>query len=518
MGLYDYPQKQQQPEFELDYFLSNIAVLGGPLSGKTTFMKSFLVQITRAVIQYGYKENIYIIDFGGSLGDYGNLPNVCACFNGRNEEDIKRVFKTIDNELDKKLDVLKNQNFNKFFQENFNDCPQHTTLIIENLNSFLSDERYASYQEKLHQFCRDGLSKGLTVVVSANELSGISRLLSNFSQKVVFDMPTDNYFEIFNSKVLKPMKLPGRGLINRDSSVFEFQCILPFPCDEAESLNRLIEESGKKISCNKLLSFPVVLTTENFAENCTGSQIKSSENITVGLDYYTHYSVDVDIKQNRAIAIYGKRQFGKTNLLRLLLNKLKQNKNCRFVYLDDGREELLEFFDSANDKISNFYFTEVAEFRDFLVDNGYGGTYSSSHPQKGKSGFVEKTPFTVFVLQNKSLFLSAIDSKFLMGALFPDMISKAEARNFLFIFSDVRRFSGELMDVRSTFNNSISTAFLLDNIGDFVNDKGKNTVFGEMDPKELKAEYAKCSIGDGYFYDVSSDNLQKIKFLHTKNF
>ena len=36
---------------------------------------------------------------------------------------------------------------------------------------------------------------------------------------------------------------------------------------------------------------------------------------------------------------------------------------------------------------------------------------------------------------------------------------------------------------------------------------------GEMDVKELKTEYARCELGDGYFYDIESDELKKVKFL-----
>ncbi len=514
MGLYDYPQEQKQPEFEMDYFLSNIAVLGGVLSGKTTFVKSLLVQITRAVMQYDYKENIYIIDFGGNLGDYADLPNVRACFNGRNEEDVRRVFKTIDIELEKKVDKLKNMNFNRFFEENPDECPAHTTLIIENLNSFLSDERYADYQDKIHQLCRDGISKGLTVVISANETNGIGRLLPSFAQKVAFDIPSDSYYEIFNTKVLKPIKTPGRGLINKDSSVFEFQCILPFAKEESTSLNQLIEKAGEQIESSKLLSFPYVLTSENFDEYLDKAYETNKDDIVVGLEYYQHEPVSIDISRDHAIAIYGKRQFGKSNLLRVIFNKLKEKKFTRFVFLDDGREELKEFYDGSEEGLSHFYHTSVEDFRNFLADYGYGGTYSSSHPLKGKSGTLEETPFTVFVMQSKMLFLANTDSKRLMETIIPEMISNAEKRNYLFIFSDVRKFSGDMSHTRMSFNNSISIAFLLDNIADFVFGRGQDTVFGDMDPVELKAEYAKCSIGDGYFYDVAADKHKKVKFIY----
>ena len=56
-------------------------------------------------------------------------------------------------------------------------------------------------------------------------------------------------------------------------------------------------------------------------------------------------------------------------------------------------------------------------------------------------------------------------------------------------------------------------AFLLNDIADFVENKGGKTAFGEFDAKEMKKEYAKCERGDGYFFDISRDVLIKMKFL-----
>lgn len=37
-----------------------------------------------------------------------------------------------------------------------------------------------------------------------------------------------------------------------------------------------------------------------------------------------------------------------------------------------------------------------------------------------------------------------------------------------------------------------------------------------MDVKYLKEEYAICEIGDGYYYDVEADKLQKIKLIKSE--
>lgn len=519
MGLYDAPQNQDQPKFYLDSYKNNVAVFGGPMTGKTTFVKTLLFRLNQNPDQKP-EEDIYIIDFGGNIGKYGKLPNVCACFDNSNEENIKRIFKTLDARLAENAKALGSENFLSFAETQPDRCPAHITLIIENLNAFLADERYSTYQETLMHFCRDGISKGLSVVVTANDLVGTSRMMSYFGQKVAFEMPADSYFEIFNTKVSKPMKLPGRGLINLESSVFEFQAFLPYV--EESQLDELFQAADPKRAGKKLIGFPSVLTRENCSRYCSVDLASGAKRdaVMVGLDYYEQRPVYVNLSECRSIGIYGKRQFGKTNLLTLLINGiLAQKKTVRILLFDDGRKQLQEFCRSdCGDRVETVYFSNVEEFRDYLTENGYGGkrsvrTARLTTPPQPIDAPLQQTPFTVFVLQSKSLYLSTDnpDVSPLMRIMLPDMIANAEARDYMFIFSDVKRITAA--DVQGSFNSNISLAFLLDNIGDFVADKGSKSVFSEMDAKELKATYAKCSVGDGYYFDVESDELRKIKIL-----
>ena len=515
MGIYDAPQIQQQPILYLNPFRSNIAIFGGPMTGKTTFIKAYLVRIHEKK-EIASRENIYIIDFGGNIGEYSRLESVCACFDNSNEENIKRIFKTLERRMDENARELKSDNYYSLYTKDPARCPIHLTLIIENLNAFLADERYAAYQERLMRLCRDGLSKGLSVIVTANDITGTNRLMANFGQKVAFEMPSDNYFEIFNTKVNKPMKLPGRGIVNIASNTYEFQGFVPFAGNEELELRSLISECSTLKNKNKMAAFNGVLTLDNVSKFSENALIKGQrDDILVGLDYYEHKPVFLNVKESRSIAIYGKRQFGKSNLLRIIVRAvMRANKGARFVYLDDGRKQLEEFQNVGSD---NVYLTNVESLRDYLTEHGYGGkrsvrTAKANVPQKQIDSVIsDDTPFTVFVLQSKALYQSSADATYLMKGWIPEMIGNADARNYLFIFSDVRNISAP--EVRIPFNNSISVAFVLDNIGEFVADKGSKSVFGEMDSRELKTEYAKCSVGDGYYYDVEADVLEKLRFI-----
>lgn len=357
IGQYDAPQIQKQPILYLDPYRSNIAIFGAPMSGKTTLIKTMLVRLHENMEQ-APGENIYLIDFGGNIGSYGKLRNVCACFDNTNEENIKRVFRTIEKRLADNAKQLDSQSYYSVVTKTPEKAPTHIFLIIENINAFLADERYASYQDKLIRFCRDGLSKGLTVVITANETAGINRLLSNFGQKYAFEMPNESYYDIFGAKVNKPMKLPGRGIANIDAATYEFQCFLPFPTrDDDDSLAKLIEKTAKYPNDHVMAAFSEDLTWDNYLYYCAKDAFKlpSDDHVVVGLDYYEHKPVAVNIAESRSIAIYGKRKFGKSNLLQLLLNDISKSS----AILDEDAHEHMEisFWDIEADEIYGFILT-----------------------------------------------------------------------------------------------------------------------------------------------------------------
>lgn len=507
LGVYDAPDIQQQPLLEIDSLKSNIAVFGGPMSGKTRLIETMLVRMTENIGQ-SVPEDVYIIDFGGNLGDYAELPIVCGCFDNSNEENVRRVFKIIEERVRENARQLGSRNYYTA-SANPEKCPRHLTLMIENLNAFLADERYAAYQDQLMKFCRDGLSKGLTVVFTANDTSGISRYLTNFGQKFAFNMPAVSYVDIFGSKTISTMNNPGRGLVTIENSVYEFQAFLPFaPKNEENELHALIKRYSEYTNPHKLMALPETLTTRNLPECCPHEIKIRRDQLVFGLDYYDHQLMSIDAKRVRSIGIYGKKGFGKTNLLQLLVSQIYNNhKDARFLLVDDGREQLkpIRKMLSSSD---HQYFDSLSDLRQYLSRNGYG----LNEKQGGPAGELKETPYTVFVLQSRNLYHQSTqsDSSYLMTQ-FMTMILNAEKRNYMFIFPDIKIISDA--DRRDRFNSNISVAFLLDNIAEFIADKGNKTAFGEFEAKELKAMFARCSVGDGYYYDTDADDLHKVKLI-----
>ena len=121
---------------------------------------------------------------------------------------------------------------------------------------------------------------------------------------------------------------------------------------------------------------------------------------------------------------------------------------------------------------------------------------------------------TVFVLQSKMMYLSANGEKQFINNILPKLAAAAEEQDLIFIFTDVQKITDQ--ETNNFFNNSLNCIFLLDNIAEFAGERGQKSVFGSMDIKSLKEEYARCEKGDGYYYDIEADKLVKLKFIKTE--
>ncbi|MEE0264905.1 MAG: FtsK/SpoIIIE domain-containing protein [Acutalibacteraceae bacterium] len=561
LGHQDIPVIQEQPEFMVDLLQTNLLLFGTSMSGKTNFLKLLIT-----VLHKQYREcdeQMFILDFGGALSEFETLPLVAAYFDNSNEEYVKRVFKLLDDQLKDNISKLKGKNYCSCD----NAQPIHTTLFIDNVNAFLDEPRYATYQEKLAKICRDGLSKGITIVMTASSTKGLSQYMNSFKQKIALEMPVENYLDIFSHKVIPVGNNPGHGYANvtlipkNITGTFPMQTAYEIQLNFADNIHSgefefNVQKYFADRTVKKYKRFPQVLDQKGFDKLVEDN--KEDENITeqsagnkaiVGLDYTECKPFEVNYDSARVIAIYGKKEFGKTNLLRRMLKEMLVDENYRFVFFDDGREQLKKYIsDEVTPENRKKYINGIEEHiikqkdivnrkvidvtvklspiqlfikcihENFMDLTGIKRLSNSVFTEVfGNNMYLEPSSAeiynknTVFVLQSKFLYMNTIAAKIFMEIILPSMAAQAEEKNWIFIFADVKNINDS--EIRDNFNSVIETAFLLDNIAEFVSERGQKSVFGNMDVKSLKDEYAHCEIGDGYVYSIEKDELVKVKFI-----
>lgn len=526
MGKQDIPIIQKQPPFRVDLLESNIILFGSAMSGKTNFLKLIITSLhkTRNV----NNENIFILDFGGALSeDYENLPLVAACFDNSNEEYVKRVFRLMENQLRSNISKLKGKNF----QSDECESIPHTTLIIDNINLFLDEPRYTAYRESLFKICRDGLSKGITVVATASSIKGFGSMLNSFKQKIALEMPAESYSEIFGSKTISVGTEPGRGIANitllPDADwTFPSQRAYEVLLYEAEKIDDDFMEKVKakfKTTVKKYIRFPDTLS-ENEYKEITGN---NPDNTNIGLDYTECKPVSIDLKKTRAVAMYDRKTKLNIDTLDRLLEPYYNKDDVRICILDDGRKELLKISEKTSNceyiqskdnnkhsplqQLIGYIHCNITDLSALTIPPYNNSVLSICRRDLASDNPIYENKTTIFVLHSKQLYTASNASEIFLSYIFPELKSLAEEYNLIFIFSDVKSINSK--DSREALNSNIDVALLFDNISEFVNDRGNNSVFGYMDVKALKEEYARCEDGDGYYYNIDEDDLKKVRFI-----
>lgn len=532
LGRYDDPDHQRQADYKVDLCKNNLAIFGSAMSGKTTLIKTLLVRLHQRA-DAPEEEEVYILDFSNNLVLYRDLPCIVGYFDGSREEDVRRAFRRVEERLAENIKNLRGKVYAELSRDEMEakNRPIHVTLILDGLNTFYGNERYRLYQDELLKLARDGLSKAVTVVVSAVDSSvGGGRLLNCFSRIIAFDIPQEKYADLFGCKVEKPPSMQGRGIANRDAAAYEFHAYYPYDSDlypgdkgEEEALSTLNAELRKHrgnyeaLQKRKILVFTDVLDEESWKRFCPHEPSFTPGFLTAGLDYYTFAPVTLELSTARCIAIYGRKSSGKTNLLRLLLRGARVIPGVRFVLWDDGRGELEQVKDLTEGAsiVEVFHRQEfetvVREYFD-LPDSIFNALEADNKGSRPVPVPKEKRPFTVFVVQSREAYqqVPGGSGRHLLVRIQP-FIDSAASEKALFIFSDVQRIPAA--DIYSYFNYSIAQAFLLYDIADFVRDRGSGTVFSNMDQTELRERFGLCDQGDGFFYDLEKASIQKVKFI-----
>ena len=568
IGKYDIPSKQRQSPFQINLINSNIAIFGSALSGKTNLLKLIINCLHKKSDEIN--EQIFILDFSGALQEYKGLPLVSAYFDNSNEEYVKRVFRIMETILKKNIKELGSKNF----AAGRTIKTPHTTFIIDNLNAFVDEARYTAYQEKFGRLCRDGRSRGISIIFTATDTKGIGRYLLSFEQKIALNLAQEKCTELFGVKSETLGNIAGRGYANvteRPNGIigtfdlnapYEVQILRSSDITDEKShfVAKLREKfdydettSEYKRKVKRFQTFPQDLLPTDFQElkqpYSQDDKIPSDKFVEVGLDYVDFKPIGVDFEDSRVVGIYGKREFGKTNLLKILLEGLSVTKaSSRIVFFDDGRKQLYDFYkpvknDSKYTYIGDFAPIKVAladgriidrklspmhqfykllheEYislnRDFqdnpILNQIYGVDDENIMVDDIPSGYDRgDAPKTIFIIQSKSVYLNTKTNSDFIHYILPELIDIAESNDLIFIFTDVKKITDA--EVNSEFNSSLKIVFLLDNIAEFASERGGKSVFGEMDQKSLKEDYARCEIGDGYYYNVEADLLKKAKFI-----
>ncbi|WP_344075382.1 type VII secretion protein EccCa, partial [Nocardiopsis metallicus] len=228
IGLADLPREQRQCAADLDFTggESNIVILGGPQSGKSTMVRTMISSLA-----WRYPPGrvaVYAIDFGGgSLAPFAELPHVAGVA-GRSELELaQRILADVRGQLDLREQV---------FQQSGLDSPAalrraraagrlpagthgDVFLLIDGWAGLR--EAFPDVDDVLTDIVSRGPSLGVHTVLTSSAANQIrTKLQSLFGGRFELRL-TDSYDSQHGRKVAErmPRDVPGRGLRSDEAFV-----------------------------------------------------------------------------------------------------------------------------------------------------------------------------------------------------------------------------------------------------------------------------------------------------------
>jgi len=366
IGLVDKPLEQVQEPLMLDFSgaSGHLAIVGSPQSGKSTLLRTIFASF---IVAHSPRDTqLYGIDLGGGLlQEFEKAPHVGSIFNRTKREKIHlliRKMRTIIEErviLFQELQIdsmvtyrLRRQN-GEFSKVPFGDV----FLIIDNFAQLQRD--FDQLDAEILEIVSNGLNYGVHVIVAINRWSELPpKLRQNFGTRLELHLHDPLESELGKAVAAAlPASLPGRGL-TRDRCYF--QTALPYvsgmvgsslgvPIQTAlKDLVQRAQRSWQGAGAPQVRVLPSSVKWHDLPQP-RGNQ---PSGVPIGLDEFQLAPVYIDLisTADPHFLIFGDRESGKTNLLRLWMRGLEQrysSDQVQFAILD-YRGNLLDLAGSTH--------------------------------------------------------------------------------------------------------------------------------------------------------------------------
>ena len=343
------------------------------------------------------------------------------------------------------------------------------------------------------------------------QTNGISyKYMSNFSTKIcLFCNSSDEYGTLFDRCRMQPKGVPGRGLIQIDNTVFEFQSYLAFDgereLDRVKSVKAFVSSTNNKNKGCVAKRIPAIPSILDRAYIATNYSLAKPYILPVGIDYETVEFEEMNLAKALTIAISGKESSGKTNFLSLIMQYCQENVFDYEVkaYIIDGYEKQLEKFSGCGfvekytvdynelDNIFSEFEEELAERKEIVREEGMDA--------------LRDMPLLLCVIENSTVFDANALSKQTVD-MYKKIINNYKQFKVLIVFSNVPNMG--------TGYGASDMMKLMKEINEFyVFDDLSNVKIFDFGAAILRQHKKPIELGDAY--KITSDgSISKIRTIH----
>lgn len=503
VGIYDDPDNQLQDTYELNVFSENTMIVGSSMTGKTNLLQLIIRGIAN---KYTPKEvTIYIVDFASMvLKNFEKLAHIGGVVVPNDDEKLKNLFKLLNEEIVSRKEKLLTagvSNFIAYKEAGYSDLSQ-IVFLVDNLTSL--KELYFNEDDLLLPICRDGLSVGISVIISNSQTAGIGfKYFSNINQRIAFycNDPTE-YQSLFSHCKIQPENTAGRCLVQREKELYETQTFISFSGEKeferVQEISRYIDSINSKFnySAKHIPVVPDVLV-ESILSNDFG--VKSDENrMVIGLNFANVTPVFLDYSKQDVLAVSGNTE--SKEMFVSYLKKTLVQMQIETLILDDYSES---FGDVCDENAVSLYSKKIEDIQEMLAS--LRTTLTERYAEREISGMTavaRMRPIVLVINSNDAVKYISENSEAL--EIYKDIVKKYKNLKSMILFTNVENDS-------ITYSSPEVMKMMKDNYQFVIFEDLSNVKLFDV-PLAVSRRF-KTPLKDNEAYFLSGNTLRKIKTI-----
>ncbi|MFC4024361.1 type VII secretion protein EssC [Oceanobacillus longus] len=352
IGIIDEPEQQRQTPYSYQVMEDgNIGIFGSSGYGKSTTLLTLLLQISSEnspeEIQY------YIFDFGnGALLPLQQLPHTGDYFRSDDQRKIEKFLAFVSEEMEKRKQLFRDYEVSNIKMYNMIVSEKLPFIFLTIDNYDLVKEEMIDLENRFTQIARDGQSLGIYTILTATRSNAVKHaLMSNLKTKIAhYLMDTAEKYAILGKTQYETEAIPGRVYVKKEDA-FLAQIYLPADGgNDVEVLDNVKKEvqilRHKYQDYNRPHAIPMLpskLEFMTFYKNYDVSPSKTK--LAIGLDEDSVQPIYIDWQKNRHWLIVGDAQKGKSNMLKVMIHRMKNQSKASIGLFDSVDRSLSEYAD-----------------------------------------------------------------------------------------------------------------------------------------------------------------------------
>ncbi|MFI2719896.1 type VII secretion protein EccCa [Streptomyces collinus] len=356
VGIVDKPYEQRRDSLWTDFggAAGHMQILGGPQSGKSTLLRSIVASF--ALTHTPQEVQFYGLDFGGGgLASVAGLPHVGGVASRLDPEKVRRTVAEVYGIMNRREEYFRTSGISSIAEFrtrrargeiSTTDQPWGDVfLVVDGWGNFRQD--YEGLEPAVVDIAARGLGYGMHLILTASRSMEVRSNLKDHLMNRLELRLGDAMDSEFDRKVAAnvPTGVPGRGQTPQRQ---HFMAAVPridglsSDTDLAEATQALAAEVSRHW---QQPAAPAVrlLPREFSAQQLPPGNRFPNRGVAFALDEDNLEPVFVDFEQDPFFLVFGESESGKSNLLKLLIQRIteRHNGNEAKLFVVDNRRSLL---------------------------------------------------------------------------------------------------------------------------------------------------------------------------------